>query len=76
MKRKKVIRTTEATDRCLITAVHSALVVYARLCVYRKMQEGWKGKNKLVHFKGKGFMNDYKGVIGCYLWSQLSDISK
>ena len=76
MKRKKVIRTTEATDRCLITVVHSVLVVYARLCVYQKCKKAKRGKNKIVHFRGKGFVNDYKGVIGCYLWSPLSNISK
>ena len=75
MDRKRAIRTTEATDTCLITAVHSALVVPKPMCL-SKMQEGWKGKNKIVHFRGKGFVNEYKGVIGCYLWSQPSNISK
>ena len=68
MKRKKVIRTTEATDRCLITVVHSALVVYVRLCVYQKCKKAKREKTKLfMHFRGKGFVNDYKGVIGRYL---------
>ena len=46
VKRKKVIRTTEATDRCLITLVHSALVVYARLCVYQKCKKAEREKTK------------------------------
>ena len=33
MDRKKAIRTTEATDRSLIPAVHSVLVVTKAMCL-------------------------------------------
>ena len=52
VKRKKIIRTTEATDRCLITVVHSALVVYARLCVYQTCKKAEREK-KNFSFQGK-----------------------
>ena len=54
VKRKKVIRTTEATDRCLITVVHSALVVYARLCVYQKCKKAKREKTNLFISREKG----------------------
>ena len=65
MDRKKAIRTTEATDRSLIPAVHSALVVGTQGHAFiEKCKKAEKEKNKIVHFRGKEV--EYKGVIGCY----------
>ena len=63
MKRKKVIRTTEATDRCLITVVHSALVVYARLCVYQKCKKAESEKPENCSFQGKRVCVFMKTVV-------------
>lgn len=45
MDRKKAVRTTEAIDRSLITAVHSALVVPKAMC-FEKCKKAEKEKIK------------------------------